>query len=427
MNVNVKKRKRVEQNGPSVEETKKIKYQNNVEGSFNTGQVEANAERQLEQINKKLKKQAKEEFDLGTVMPLNYNLEQGYMQTVEAGAEKDDKRFYRDGVFHSDEQEEKTRELKEQDDKYKLLGLDEPDDPGYFPPILYEHHSPVKNPVITMTSEKTGMEFYTFPLTWDQIGTDWTIVVIGKRRSGKTCWVKSLCGYRLRPYFPRVVVFTKTKCSGEYSKFIPDAHIHAGYDEEKLNKYFAMQKEYKTLEKDGSFHGNNKLLIILDDCLSDQLKYKKTIDEVFFEGRHLNICFIISTQDIKGIAPSCFSNADLGVCFNLRSERDKEAMRTKFCDFFKNDEEMTQLTNAVTHRKWHVICFDQHQPHRDPRFTVYCGRAPPPPPFVMGCAAWWKKNRKQLEAIVNDEPELEWILHTSDWGLLGEQEFNQVL
>lgn len=360
------------------------------------------------------------------IMPLEHEMQRTYQEVEVQGAEHDDKVNFRDGVFHADEQEEKTILMEEQQGN-KLYGLDEPDDPGYYPPILLDTPS-IKYPVYQMQSEYSGKDFYVFPLTWSQIGLDWTIIVLGKRRSGKSRFIKSLCGNYLKQFFPRVVVFTKTKCSGEYSHFIPDAHIHEGIDEEILAKYFDLQKKYKKKKIEGKFTGNMKLLIIIDDCLSEQLKYRKTVDEVFFEGRHLDICFIVTSQDFKGINPSCTSNADLAVSFNCRSERDKEAVRTKFCDFFKNDEEMESLTNLVTHRKWHVICFDQSEPSRDPSFTIFCGRAPDPPPFLMGCAAWWKHNPKQLVAIINKNPDkLAWMLNTPHWGIEGEGELNSVL
>ncbi len=381
-------------------------------------------EREHEKIRKKVKKDKPETEK--NIVPLDHSLLSLYDESVVPGSKIDDKKYYRDGVFHEDEQKEKTEEIKERQ-RPQLFGLDDPDDPGFFPPI--EYNSPdMKMPEHALVSDYSGKEYFVFPLTWDQIGTDWTIIVLGKRRSGKSKWIQSLCGNYFRPFFPRVVVFTKTKCSGEYSKFVPEAHIHEGLDEEILNKYFTMQKKYKELHKKGEFHGNMRLLIILDDCLSDQIKYKKTIDEVFFEGRHIDICFIASSQDFKGINPACTSNADLAVVFNFRSERDKEAVRTKFCDFFKNDDDMESLTNLVTHKKWHIVAFDQSEPSRDPRFTIFCGRAPEPPPFVMGCSAWWKHSVFQLLTIVNEHPEeLGWLLKTPDWGVIGECEFNAVL
>lgn len=434
------KRKRV------IEEKNKKKKQKNEEegggepmeidkkcanGTDNEDQVMEEQYKIIEKKEKEIDRKKRKLFDPKDVMPLDYKMERAYDALAVEGAAKDDKRFYRDNEFHEDEQKEKTEELQGKQQK-GLQGLDEPEEPGFWPPVEYEYNG-MKPPAYKHLSEKTGLEYYLFPFTWDQIGLDWTIAVMGKRRSGKTCFILSMLGCYLRPFFPRVVVFTKTKCSGEYSKHIPEAHIFEGFDETKLKALYALQKVYKEKRKEGRFHGNSRLLVIIDDCLSDGFKYQKTVDEVFFEGRHLDICFIISTQDMKGINPACTGNTDLAVVFNLRSERDKEAVRTKFCDFFKNDDDMEALRNQATHRKWHFVAYDQSEPSRDPRFTMFCGRAIQAPPFVMGCKAWWKKNPEQLMTIIKASMEagpewnLLWLLETSNWGVEGEEEFNDVL
>lgn len=383
---------------------------------------------EIEKISKDGKKELeKKKKDKNQAMPLNFKLEKAYKAIKVPEAHISDSKFYRDGVFHADEQVQKTLTLQDTQDERGLEGLEDPEDPGFWPPIEYDGNY-MKQPAYSYQSEKTGQEYNIFPFTWDQVGEDWTIGVFGKRRSGKTRFVISLMGYRLRPFFPRIVVFTKTKCSGEYSKYVPDAYIIEGFKEDVLQQLFAMQKEYKALQKEGKFTGNMNLLIVIDDCLSDGFKYKKTIDEVFFEGRHLDVCFIISSQDLKGVNPACTGNTDLAVTFHLRSERDKEAIRTKYCDFFKNDDEMGALTDQITSHKWHCVAFDQHLPHIKPEFTVFGGRAPDPPPFVMGCKAWWKSNPKQLIAIVNEFPEeLGWLLWNDNWGIIGEEEQNDVL
>lgn len=420
-----------------------------------------------------------------------------YKETEVEDARKKDDKYFHDGEFYGDEQKEKTKELLEAEIA-DLMFLDDPDEPGYWPPILHSWDKEAWGPkapyyqyerVLTKTQQQqqgvqgggsrggnsgttqrqdnqknnqtsqsnTGArgpstydnsgedspnKFYIFPLTWDQIGTDWTIVVLGKRRSGKTVFIKSLCGNYLRPFFPRVYVFTKSFYSGEYAEFVPEAHIYPGLTPDEVDKksgkglkeggitvlakIFQMQKKLKEACKAGKFHGNMNCLIIIDDCLSDGFRYQKLIDEVFFEGRHMNICFIVTSQDFKGVNPACTGNADMCTQFRCRSERDKEAVRTKFCDFFKNDEEFEALTGQALQKKWHSVSYMQDKPHIDPRFTIFCGRPIEPGPFVMGCKRWWKENQKQLLAIVKNNPELAYLLQpNADWGIMGEEEMDE--
>lgn len=385
-------------------------------------------------------------------------------------ARKTDSRFFGKGEFFGDEQKEKTQELLKKE-KSQLLGLDDPMDPGWDPPVFYKNYLDTpKAPIYIYEAERKKIgsgggggggggnkekqstalqkkepgeikQFRIYPLTWDQFGTDWTIVLFGKRRSGKTVFIKSLCGNYLRPHFPRVYVFTKSYYSGEYSKWVPYSHIFPGLTQpiaqdpnskngvvtglDVLRKILDTQKLYRKYTLEGKWQGNMNALIIFDDVLSDGLKYKDLVDELFFEGRHMNLCFIVTTQDFKGVNPACTGNTDCAITFRSRSERDKEAVRTKFADYFKNDEEYEGLTNQALKRKWHCCAYFQDSPHIDPEFTVFCGRPSEPKPFVMGAYSWWMNNMKQLQAIVNEEPELSYLLETTDWGVIGEEQFNE--
>ncbi len=415
------------------EDWERIKQQKRQEMIIRKGSVKSEAEInamversknesliQQERIFRAVKKVKENEYmPLGEIM----NLEK---QTTREDAEKYDKEIFRKEVFHSDEQKEKTDELTAKHTEEKgLEGLYNPKDPGFAPMIEFDWEGMLK-PHVLIQGSYSGREYRVFPLKWSMFGKDYTIVVLGKRRSGKSCFIRSLLGNYLRVFFPRVYVFTKTAASGEYAKFVPEAYIIDFLDLDLLQKIFDTQKKYKHKSRKGSFHGNMNVLIIMDDCLSENLKYKKLVNEIFYEGRHMNICFIVTSQDLKGLSPGCMANADFGIFFNVRSERDKEAMRTKFCDFMANDEEMEEVTSQVTLKKWHVIAFDQSEPSIPPEFTMFCGRAPDPPPFVLGAKKWWKHNPHQLAAIINENPELEYLRHTDDWGIIGQEEFNQV-
>jgi hypothetical protein len=59
-----------------------------------------------------------------------------YKETEVEDARKKDDRYFHDGEFYGDEQKQKTQELLEADIA-DLMYLDDPDEPGYWPPILH--------------------------------------------------------------------------------------------------------------------------------------------------------------------------------------------------------------------------------------------------------------------------------------------------
>jgi len=325
---------------------------------------------------------------------------------IDKAARQDDQRYYGDHTFRADEQKEKTAALNDLEINFE--GYENLAEPGFHPPVLpyIKNVRPYyKVPGLPKTKydtkNKKWLENHTdqypiFPLQFAQIPIDATILLIGKRRSGKTKFIFSLLEY-FRPWFPRVFVFTKTKYSGEYAKYIPRQFIITGLDIEKFGALLAIQKLYKKAQEEGTFGGNNKVLFIIDDCLSDGLKYQSLIDESFFEGRHLNMMIIVSSQDPKGIAPAVKGNADLSVYFRMTMERDKEATKSCGADFFKKPAEFDAIAETVWEHPYHFVAFTRDTPHKPPELCVFAGRAVDPKfPFVMGSKGFWKNSEHQL-------------------------------
>lgn len=149
---------------------------------------------------------------------------------------------------------------------------------------------------------------------WDLYRPDYTIVLAGRRRTGKTTFVKGFLK-AVRPFFPRVLVFTKSTADCEYRNFIPDKYIIEGMDDKILANVIKQQKHDLKEYRKGKLQKNINLLVIIDDCMSDGLRMVKSLDELFYEGRHIKISVVVTMQYIKAIPPALRDNADLLVCF----------------------------------------------------------------------------------------------------------------
>lgn len=282
---------------------------------------------------------------------------------------------------------------KEQKEKIKspleaLLGDTSPN-----PPIAYTVGT--YRPVCNVQSQVSGKVYTIGQMGLDLFSIDGTIVVYGKRRSGKTFFVRMLLFY-LRPVYPLVVCFCKTKASAEYGDIIPDDCIIQGYNKEILDSLLAYQKTQKEAYTRGTIDEIEPLLIIMDDCLSDNIKYQDRIDEVFWLGRHLDTCMIIISQDIKGLMPDVTANIDQAVMFKPRAERDKEAIRVKFCDYFKNNVEFEEIVKPILDQPYHCVMADQSNPYVAEELSLFAGQASEPPPFVLGCRNLWRGHEQQL-------------------------------
>jgi len=141
-----------------------------------------------------------------------------------------------------------------------------------------------------------------------------TIALIARRASGKSWLVKEIL--KVRKDLPSSVVICKTeKLNSFYSKLIPDSYIYYNFESEILGRIFARQKKLnednKKRKKLGKKPKDDRVLLIMDDCMSDKNWIKDpNIGELFFNGRHYHISFILTMQYSKGLPPDMRGNLD---------------------------------------------------------------------------------------------------------------------
>lgn len=302
-------------------------------------------------------------------------------------------------------------------DEYKILGSGE--DPFDF--------SPECNPYPLISHELKDWKTYCIIPTelrdlevgcagFELFRPGYTIVLYGPRRSGKSRLIRALCSH-YRPYFPTAVVFTATKDSGEYFGFFPFDHVIDGLDEDLLWDLLATQSKKKKAETRGEDMGNYNLLIIFDDCMSEDLRYKKLFNKIFYNGRHYNITLIVSLQDVKGIAPAATANTDVAITFPLQDERAKETVKAKFADYLHRKEFEALMTSEYINKRYHCIFFDvahRYNPlNRKITFGCLDDEEDKDTKFVMGDHEMWKDCQKQLYQLG-----FGYLLKMEDWGIL---------
>lgn len=269
--------------------------------------------------------------------------------------------------------------------------------------------------VIQTEEREVNIKLFDFRL----IRPDFTVVVYGKRRTGKTYFVRCLMK-AMRRYFPEVYVFTETKIDVEYEACVPDKFIIDKFNPDILESILDRQKQrVEAMRKRGKNDENIYVLVVLDDCITGKhLEMHEVIRRAFFNGRHYYMSIIINSQDTKALGPNLRANIDFAATFPVRSERDKEAIRTNFADFLKNDRELDQLGEVVSGIKYNMLFFDQSRPYMLPEDTVYAGVMPPEDeifPFVMGTRNFWKGSEKQLIKYGNEH-----LLDDPDWDVVKE-------
>lgn len=149
-----------------------------------------------------------------------------------------------------------------------------------------------------------------------------TILLLGRRRSGKSFLVRDIFYHHKK--IPKGVIFSGTESANPFfGDFFPDTFIYSEYDPQIIEtaiasngkKVRAAKKIYPELN---GLLPSNRFCVVLDDMLADASTWKKdkTIQSIFFNGRHYNFFFILTMQYPLGIPPALRSNIDYVFVFN---------------------------------------------------------------------------------------------------------------
>jgi hypothetical protein len=142
-----------------------------------------------------------------------------------------------------------------------------------------------------------------------------TIGLIAKRASGKS-WITRHILYYLRKIPAHIIISPTEKLNCFYGAFVPNLFVYNKFESIILAKMYERQRlmneENKLRLKRGKKKKDDRCVLVMDDCMGSKGSWVKdeTITELFFNGRHYNIAFLLTLQYSKGITPELRSNFD---------------------------------------------------------------------------------------------------------------------
>lgn len=141
-----------------------------------------------------------------------------------------------------------------------------------------------------------------------------TIAMIAKRATGKSFLTREIM-YQKRNIAASIAISRTEKLNGFYTDFIPDSYIYSEYSSDILSRIYQRQAQMnddnKQRIKEGKKPKDDSIMLIMDDCMSDKKWLKDpNIAEMFFNGRHHHLSFILTMQYAVGIPPEMRSNFD---------------------------------------------------------------------------------------------------------------------
>lgn len=178
------------------------------------------------------------------------------------------------------------------------------------------------------------------------------ICMVAKRGAGKSYVCRALLKHH--KFLPGGVIIARTeKMNPFYGKFFPDLYIHYEYSSELVQKILDRQEIVldKCIEK--AKQGKKvdpRAFLLMDDCLADAKSWirEKPIMEIFQNGRHYQLMFILTMQYPLGIPPNLRSNLDYIFLLAEDTYSNQKRLYDHYAGMFPNFETFRQVFQQLT-------------------------------------------------------------------------------
>jgi hypothetical protein len=238
------------------------------------------------------------------------------------------------------------------------------------------------------------------------IKDDSVVVMIGKRNTGKSFLTKDLLFYHQD--IPAGTVISPTENANKfYGNIIPPIFIHDQYEATITNEFMKRQKKLKRRIVSGEKDIDNRAFLIMDDCLYDNdWKKDEKIREIFLNGRHWSIFFILSMQYAIGISPILRSNIDWVFLLRENIVQNRKKLYDNYAGMFHTFEMFCQTMDACTEN---FECLVIHNASKSNKIEdqVFWYKADNHDEFRVCCPEAWRFSEENYNSDEDcDEPTL---------------------
>lgn len=233
---------------------------------------------------------------------------------------------------------------------------------------------------------------------------DSTVTIYGKRRTGKTVFIKYLLQF-FKHEIPWGWVFTLTKFNSQYGTIFPEEYIFSDFDADKLNKIMKRQKlflkkYFEQIENGNQDPINPIAVVIWDDYMGNDVRFNKMLHRYYYTGRHYATFNIFATQYVCETPPAIRTNTDFAVIFNTDHRPSLELYAENFAGKMKKNDFISFIKDCTKEK--HSFLFIDNNPNVDYQHRFYIGKAEKLDAnveYIIGCKEYWDESKKQLESI----------------------------
>ena len=233
----------------------------------------------------------------------------------------------------------------------------------------------------------------------NSVPQDSILVFIGKRNTGKSFLVKDFL-YHHKDIPKGVVISGTERVNPFYSEMIPKSFIHYKYKPEIVANVINLQEKIVTKYKEKLSRSENpnnpNCFLIMDDCLYDNSwKKDEGIAEIFMNGRHYKLMFILTMQYSLGITPYLRGNIDYVFIMREPLTNNRKKLYEHYCSMFPTFDIFCQVMDACT-ADYQCLVIHNGSKSNKLEDQVFYYKAKPHDNFQIGDNKFWKYHNRNF-------------------------------
>jgi hypothetical protein len=236
----------------------------------------------------------------------------------------------------------------------------------------------------------------------NMIDDDKIICCSGARGSGKSYLLRDLL-YHKKDIPVGTVISPTEEANKFFSDFVPQTFIHDKYTPQLLESVIKRQKMVTKRYHTGESDIDRRAFLIMDDCLYDnKWKNDENIRQIFMNGRHYKILYILTMQYVLGIPPTLRTNIDFTFIFRENIVANRKRLYDNFAGMFPSFETFCQVMNQCTEN---YECLVIHNSSKSNKIIdqVYWYKAEKYPDFQVGSPHFWEFHENNFSNNDKDE------------------------
>lgn len=224
-----------------------------------------------------------------------------------------------------------------------------------------------------------------------------TVVLIGKRDTGKSFLVRDLLFYHQDIPIGTVISGTE-EGNGYYGKMVPKLFIHNEYSTAIIENILKRQRQVlKQIKKEMETYKKSTIdpraFVILDDCLYDNTWARdKMMRLLFMNGRHWKVMLVITMQYPLGIPPTLRTNIDYVFILRENYIANRKRIYENYAGMFPTFESFCQVMDQCT-ENFECLVIHNNAKSNKLQDQVFWYKADPHGDFRLGSKEFWDMSK----------------------------------